>query len=138
MFDLIKMGVGFLFGGSTKESQGVSNAMEVARGVGNFIDEQQYTPQEKAVANAQVMTNVLEAVKATRDENSTRSITRRVLAWMIMGSLVLAFWLGVFIQYVLKGDVQPLINLVEAFMIGELSVAVGAFYFMVAMFRTKK
>ncbi|MCK4795574.1 MAG: hypothetical protein KAV87_68220 [Desulfobacteraceae bacterium] len=138
MFDLIKMGVGFLFGGSAKESQGVSNAMEVARGVGNFIDEQQYTPEEKAVANAQVMTNVLEAVKATRSENSTRSVTRRVLAWMIMGSLVMAFWLGVFIRYVLKGDPQPLIDLVNAFMVGELAVAVGAFYFMVSIVRSRK
>lgn len=138
MFDLIRMGVGFLFGGSGKESEGVSNAMSVAKGVGNFIDEQQYTPEERAIANAKVMDNVLEAVKATRSENSTRSVTRRVLAWMIMGSLVLAFWLGVFIEYALKGDVKPLMNLVEAFMIGELATAVGAFYFMVAIFRSKK
>ena len=138
MFGLLKMGLGFLFGGSAKESEGVNNAMTVARGVGNFIDEQNYTEEEKVVANAENLKTTLEAVKATRDENSTRSITRRVLAWMIMGSLVLAFWIAVIIKYVFEGDPKPMINLVDAFMIAELSLAVGTFYFMVSMVRGRK
>lgn len=138
MFNLIKAGIGYLFGGSDRESQGVSNAMEVARGVGSFIDEQKFTEEERVEANARTLAMTLEAVKATRDENSTRSITRRYLAWSIMGSTLLAFWLGVIIKYVFNGDPKPLVELAGAFYLGELSLAVGSFYFMVSLVRSRK
>ena len=99
MFGLIKTGLSYLFGGSSKESSGVSNAMEVAKGVGNFIDEQNFTEEERSIANAKSLDTVLEGVKLTRDENSVRSVTRRVLAWTIMGSYLFAFtvaWTGAY------------------------------------------
>ena len=138
LFNVIASGASFLFGGSAKETAGTSNAMSVARGVGNFIDEQDYTAEEKAVAHAQNTANIIKAVEATREENSTRSVTRRVMAWAIMGSYLLTYWIAVVMWLVFKIDPKDLLALVAAFMLGELALAVGSFYFMVSLVRSRK
>ncbi len=135
MFGFVKAGLGYLFGGSSVENSGVSNAMTVAKDIGSFIDEQKFTDEEKSVANAKALDQVLEAVKLTRDENSTRSITRRVLAWMIMGSFILSFWIAIIQKILFDKSTKDVLQIVEAFGIGNLSLAVGSFYFMASLIR---
>ena len=138
MIGLLKMFGSFLFGGQARESAGVSNAMEVARGVGTFIDEQDYTAEERAVAHAQNTLSIIKAVEATREENSTRSVTRRVLAWSIMGSYLLAFWIALIQSYAFSIPPTVIVNTMDKFMLPELALAVGSFYFMVSLVRSKR
>ncbi|MGW8182208.1 MAG: hypothetical protein ACWGQW_26060, partial [bacterium] len=49
-----------------------------------WIDEQQYTPEEKAKQLAEMSARVIEFVGATSNENTQRSITRRSIAIWIM------------------------------------------------------
>ena len=138
LLKVVASGASFLFGGSAKESAGVTNAMSVARGIGSFIDEQDYTKEEKAVAHAQNTAAILKAVAATRDENSTRSVTRRVMAWAIMGIFLTTFVIALMRYLVLGLPAADIIKIVDQFMLGELALAVGSFYFMVSLVRSRK
>jgi len=135
MFSLLKAGISLLFGGGNQETKGISKAMTVAKGIGGFIDEQNFTEQERVEANAKSLNLTLEAVKLTRDENSVRSVTRRILAWSIMGSLLLSFWIALIRYLIFETDPKDIIAIVEAFSLGNLALAVGSFYFMASLIR---
>lgn len=69
---------------------GASNVMEVARGVGSWIDEQQFTDQEKSETLLKVADKVVEFIAGTAQENTERSITRRAIAlWIIRCEVLL-------------------------------------------------
>lgn len=59
----------------------------VKSGVG-MLDNAFYTDQEKAADAGKMMDTWLKIQQTTAGENSIRSITRRVLAWVIMGVYV--------------------------------------------------
>jgi Fe2+ transport system protein B len=129
----------FLFGGESKQKSGTSNAMEAAKGVGNWIDEQQFTEEEKSAAHANNTKTLLAAIAHSQNENSTRSVTRRVLAWAIMGTFLLAFWICVFLIFREMEEMADKIkDLMDEFMLPELALAVGSFYFMVSLVRSRK
>ncbi len=109
MFKYLKIAASFLFGGSDSKDRNISKSMEVARGVGNWIDERDYTPEEKAKADADNLKTLLEGVKATQNESSVRSNTRRVLAWAIMGVFLLAF-IVCFVIKLFGGDITDLLE----------------------------
>ena len=95
-----------------------------------------FTPQEKSVALAKAADNHLELVKAINNENSVRSITRRVMAWSIVGFNV--FWASVAMTMVIAGKkdtVKDMIQVVEAFNLGIAFVAVITLYFGVQFMR---
>ncbi|MGD9168465.1 MAG: hypothetical protein PVI97_00210 [Candidatus Thiodiazotropha sp.] len=70
-------------------TDGADKVMEVARGVGSWIDEQQFTEEEKAIQLAELGKSVTAFVAATKDENTERSITRRSIAIWIMRAEIL-------------------------------------------------
>jgi len=84
MFGLL----GTLFGGSETAVKSIDLISSSVRGIGGFIDEQNFTTEEKVKANLELNRLNQELVKATMSENSIRSITRRILAWSIMGSFL--------------------------------------------------
>ena len=59
--------------GSTESKTGSNNVMEIAKGVGGFIDEQNFTPEEQAVHNASMIGAMGKFMEGTVDENSQRS-----------------------------------------------------------------
>lgn len=136
MFTFLKTAGALLFGGSEAGSKSTSNIMKVAEGVGTWIDERDFTEEEKSKANAANLAVILEAVKLTQNENSVRSITRRVLAWAIMGTYLLSFWIAAVSVY-LEKDPSLLFQLLDKFMLPELALAVGSFYFMVSLIRSR-
>ena len=71
------MGVGSGGGGN-------NNVMTVAKGVGNFIDEQKFTTEEKAVYNGTMIAAMGTFIESTVGENTMRSQTRRDLALLII------------------------------------------------------
>lgn len=89
--------VGTFLTGGTGGSE--SNGMTVVKGIGNWIDEQKFTEQEKAeysVERAKIYGNFL---AQTVEENSERSRTRRALAlliirwWLMMLTFCAIVWL---------------------------------------------
>ena len=84
----IAAGAKALFGISNTKTQ--DNVMEVARGVGGWIDGLNYTDQEKAEAQAKVSESLIEFLKSTVGENTERSVTRRIIAmWIIRCEMTL-------------------------------------------------
>jgi len=55
------------------------------RGVGSWIDEQQFTDEEKSVANQKMLNFRMDVLTKTADESTIRSISRRILAWSVTG-----------------------------------------------------
>ena len=75
----LKTAGSWLLGGSDN-----SKGFEIVKGVGSWIDEQQFTDQEKAEDLMQCAVHYGEYMKTTIDENTERSRTRRALAQMIL------------------------------------------------------
>lgn len=76
------------FGGSDAANKSVDLISSSVKGIGNFIDEQDFTEEEKTKANLELNRLNQDLVKSTMHENSVRSVTRRLLAWSIMGSFL--------------------------------------------------
>ena len=117
-----------LFGGSEAAKKTLDLASDSIRGIGTWIDERKLTDEEKVKYAAEATKAHLELIKATANENSVRSITRRYLAWAIVGTCLFAFLLSVALWLAGK-PVDGIVKLVEAFRLGWAFTAVVVFYF---------
>lgn len=136
MFSALWSGAKALFGGSSKAEQAASFAETAIKGVGHYIDGKDFTPQEQAEQWAKAVDVHLELVKATANENSLRSVTRRWLAWGITGFMV--FWGSVGMGFAIAGKKEIVTNMVavaDAFNLGIAFVCVVGFYFGVQLLR---
>lgn len=118
---------------------GASNdkGMEAIKGVGSWIDEQQYTDQEKAEAAAVKAQAYAAFMKQTIDENSERSRTRRSLAL-----LVLRWWIFLLtmsaLLYKVDQEWSAYIFKVATFNdVAFLVLGIGAFFWGSHLIRTK-
>lgn len=93
-------------------------------------DNSNFTDQEKA-ANTLKMTDLwLKIQKATADENSIKSVTRRVLAWGIIGNFLAIVNIGV--GLVIADKITMVTALKEFIMevkLGWMALSVVIFYF---------
>jgi len=71
--------------GTPKAVEVVADTVKSGMGM---LDNAFYTDQEKAVEAGKVMQTWLAIQKATAGENSVRSITRRILAWLVTGTFL--------------------------------------------------
>lgn len=127
-----------LFGGGKAIEDGMKLAGDAVRGVGRWIDEQQLTEQERIELKQKAADMMLQMIKATRDENSVRSITRRYLAWAIM-SIFLVLVIGSAIAYPFSQQyAEYLFKLASQTDIGWLAAGVGGFYFLAHVVRARK
>lgn len=129
---------GFLFGGSDSANKTLDMADKAISGVGEWIDNKTYTAEEKAKDISAAARTHLDLIRATADENSARSITRRVLAWSVAGFVL--FWASVAMVFGIFDDkevVARIIEIAKAFWLGEAFVSVIVFYFGVQFVRGK-
>lgn len=127
-----------LFGGSNTAEKALDIAGAAIKGVGSWIDEKELTEEERVKFTIEAARAHLELIKATADENSIRSITRRWLAWGIAGTVCASFTVGVGLAIAGRGDtVAAIVALSEAYSLGWAFVSVIVFYFGVQFFRTK-
>lgn len=111
--------------------------MEVIKGVGSWIDEQQYTDQEKAEASAARVAAYAKFMEQTIQENSQRSITRRSLAL-----LVLRWWIFLLTFSAILYKIDPawskyLFDIASYNGVVALVGGIGAFFFGSHLLRTK-
>ena len=116
--------------------------MTVAKGIGNYIDEQKFTDQERAEVHSNVIIPAMQKfMDSTAGESTERSHTRRWLAiaiirnWLAMLWVsIVAFGIELIIELVTKVESQ---HLFSAFILGiatitqflYLVLGVGAFFF---------
>ena len=120
--------MGFLTGllGTPKVVDTVANTVKSGMGM---LDSAFYTDQEKAANANKIMDNWLDIQKATASENSLRSVTRRILAWCIMGVFL---FLILFACAVWKFDpawAEYTKTTIVDSQVGYLAMIVGFFYF---------
>lgn len=128
-----------LFGGSTSASKSNSFVQESIKAVGTYIDEKNLTEEERVKYHLQAGTTHLELIKATANENSVRSITRRYLAWSIVGVALINAQIAIILAWFGKDElVDKMLEIAEAYYIGWAFGAVVVFYFGVQFMRGKK
>ena len=111
----------FLSGGSTDKALGIVE--KAGAGIGKFF----FTDQEKSEANAKLVELWVEVTKVTANENTARSITRRILAIMFCGAyllLLLAVALCIFIHPAAIPDLLSLAKMLTA-----IVLTIVVFYF---------
>ncbi len=116
-----------LFSGEKTVEKAVNLVDDSVRGVGGWIDEQQFTEQEKAENRQRLMDFRLKVLSKTADESSVRSISRRILAWTIVGvflMLVVTAAIGTVLGALWVKGVVTLINAMSS-----SYLAVTSFYF---------
>lgn len=125
-----------LFGGSANAEKIVNTA---ADGIYNGLDKLVYTDEEKTDAYQKGVDTFLAFVKVAYDDNSFRSVTRRWLAWAIVGfNLLLA---GTASAFAIMGKidiVNSILAIATSLQLGWAFVAVVVFYFGVQFFRVGK
>lgn len=134
-----------IFGGKDTTSKTLEVVSSSVKGIGNWIDEKDFTPEEKAKSWAKAVDAHLELVKATAGENGPRSVTRRWLAWGITGFIL--FWASVAMFIGILGAfgavdinqanaaISGIVSIAETFWLGIAFTAVVGFYFGVQLFR---
>ena len=139
-FSGIKTGFKAIFGGG---SDGSSNVMNVAKGIGGFIDEQKFTEQEKAEYVAKIIPAFQLYMDSTVSENTQRSITRREIAIWIIRNWILMLWVGI-VAYGLELSINATNHEFSSFILGIVTLStveylvlgVGAFFFGAHIIRT--
>jgi len=93
-----------------------------------------YTKEEKAIAQQKVLelttNSVIKMVELANNENSIRSITRRIIAILFVGIFDASFLVS--IGYGIHGDmntVQRILDIVKAFSLPTLVMGISFFYF---------
>ncbi len=135
IFSSIFSGVSAIFGGS---KDGGSKVMEVAKGVGGWVDNLSYTDEEKAKSTAEMVGIYADYLRTTIDENTERSKTRRDIAiWIIRCELIMLFMsIGMYkidadySEYIFKVATNDPMNY--------LVLGVGAFFFSAHLIRAAK
>jgi len=125
-----------IFGGFSKSEKTIDLIGDSIRGIGNWIDEKDFTPEEKSKALAKSVDSHLKLVEATNNENSTRSITRRWLAFIIVGWTLLMTTVGII--FALINDVTRaniIFDSVAGMGSNILLISVVGFYFGVQFLR---
>ena len=84
-------GIKTLFGGSDSVGK---IAEKAADGLYNGVDKLFYTEEEKADARQKAGELYLDFIKVAYDQNTTRSVTRRWMAFLIVGPMMACFVSG--------------------------------------------
>ncbi len=126
MFSAIWQGVKAVFGAG---ESGSDNVMKVASGIGEWIDEQRFTDQEKAAFNANTVKAYSEFMNSTVAENTQRSLTRRNVAiWVIRAEI--AFLVSSAIIYRFDNELSLyLYKIATTSPMDYLVLGIGAFFF---------
>jgi hypothetical protein len=122
--------------GFSGASKGADNVMKVASGIGTWIDERNFTPEEAAKMNMQMVAHYGTFMEATVGENTQRSITRREIAiWVIRIEAIAILMYGILGSFQLQAaDVWWRIAVDSPW--GTLTLGVGAFFFGTHLLRT--
>lgn len=119
-----------LFGKLLGSDKALDIAKEGVKGSIELVDDAFFTDEERIVAKHNAMRNWIELQRIIGQESSPTSLSRRVIAWAVIGPCVFTFLIGVLCILVGREDVLiPLSQWVIAMNMGWAFVTVIAFYF---------
>ncbi len=128
-------GIKAIFGAS---KDGQSNVMKVAGGIGNWIDNNKFTDQEKAEYTAALIPHFQSFMDSTVNENSERSRTRRDIAiWIIRTEIFLLVFSVILYKFDLEWA-KYVYQICTDSPLGLLTLGVGAFFFGTHLVRAAK
>lgn len=132
-------GAKMVMGLGSSSGKGVDNVMTVAKGVGNFIDEQQFTPEEKSKFNVSLIGHMDSFMANSVSENSERSKARREIALLVMRwALAMLTLSGALHLGGLTEQAKFIRDLVIDDPIGYFVLGIGAFFFGAHIVRAMK
>ena len=121
------MGIWALLTGAQTANKSLDLAKTGLESVTGMFDALHYSKEEKGAASLALTTAAIRMVEATHGESTTRSITRRILAWAIMGSFLFLLLFGTLVY---KWDAEwSAYCLNSAKALTFLATPVGIFYF---------
>lgn len=98
-------------------------------GIINGVDKMFYTAEEKSEAAQKITDTYLEFLKTTLSESSVRSITRRIVAVMIMALFSAAFLFTVAAWKLDREWAEFCLKTTSEFGVGNLTLMVAVFFF---------
>ena len=135
IFSAVVSGVKTVFGGG---QDGTNNVMTVAKGIGGWIDEQQFTEEEKSKFNAEMIVHYSKYMESTVTENTQRSRTRRDIAvWVIRTEIF--FLITSAVLFRIDAELAEYIyKLATTSPMDYLVLGIGAFFFGAHLVRATK
>jgi len=115
--------------GFSTAGKGADNVMKVASGIGGWIDGQQFTDQERATMNMEMLGYYGKFMESTVGENTQRSITRRDLAIWIIRTEISLLVVSVVLQKIDAEWGRYVYMICTESPLGILTLGVGAFFF---------
>lgn len=122
-------GAKILLGLGSSGGSGSDNVMKVASGIGNYIDEQEFTAEEKAAHNATMIGHFGGFMESTVAENTQRSKTRRELALLVMRWELIMLTGSAILYRIDQGLSEYIYKICTAEPIGYFVLGIGAFFF---------
>ena len=107
----------------------VSSVANTVKDGMSLIDKWGYTTQEKAENATKMMELWIGIQKATAQENSIRSVTRRILAWTILGTFLFLILMACALWKVDPKWAGYIKDIIIEVQLGYLALLVGFFYF---------
>lgn len=123
VWSAIKAAGSWLVGGSS------SSGLEIVKGVGGWIDEQQWTDQEKAEHAVKKGELYGAYLQQTMDENSERSRTRRALALLVIRWWLLMLTASAAVWKIDQAWAHFIFQIASLTAVGALVAGIGAFFF---------
>ncbi len=114
------------------------NVMTVAKGIGNWIDEQQFTEAEKAEYNKQLIENYAVYMQNVAVENTARSRSRRAIALWIIRVEIFFLLMSAAVYRLDPEWSKYLYQIATDSPLGLLTLGIGAFFFGTHMIRAAK
>ena len=126
------MGIG------TSGGDGANNVMKVASGIGNYIDEQEFTTEEKAAHTNVKIGHMGSFMASTVSENTQRSKARREITLLVMRWALAMLTLSV-VLYKVDPELSKYIrDIVTDDPMGYFVLGIGAFFFGAHIVRAMK
>lgn len=110
-------------------SSALKTAGDVIKNGVDMLDEKKFTEEELSKAMLEYTSTWLEIQKTIASENSIRSITRRIIAWMIIGLFLILIMASCIIYKFDNLWSSYILTIIETSKLGWLTTGVGVFYF---------
>jgi len=125
-----------LFSDKKIVSTGIDLVNDSVRGVGTWIDDLNLTEEEKVKYRQQMTKSLNEFIEQRLKESGAQTISRRILAWGIMGTFLVFFVFGAVAWFFDPAWSVFLLKWVNQTGMYWLVLSVGSFYFGTHMLRT--
>jgi hypothetical protein len=129
-----KMVMGFGSGGG----KGSDNVMTIAKGVGGFIDEQNFTTEEQAIHKVKLIGHMETFMENSVNENSERSKARREIALLVMRWTLFMLTLSAVLYKPYPDLAQYIKDIVTQDPMGYFILGIAAFFFGAHIVRSMK